>query len=155
MHSYSNYVYEYLESDLNISLIRSEKQENKIQIKITSFEKKLTNESEPTNKTNSVSIDKVKIKNYNEKDELKKHSILCSKVYYFDQSYEKIFEWWIEMSKLNGYDKLVIFNNSLPFRDLFRKYEGFVEVVQFQCLPNFFSSNVTKIKPPFKLTLKF
>jgi len=141
MHTHSNYIFEYLESDLNVNLIKSEKVDQIIQIKITSIEKA---SSILLSKTHSVNINDVTIKNYNEKDELKKESILCSKVYYFDQSYEKIFEWWIEMNKLNGYDKLVIFNNSLPFRDLFRKYEGFVEVVQFQCLPNFFSSNMTK-----------
>ena len=46
------------------------------------------------------------------------------------------------MSRLNGYDKLVIFNNSLPFKNLFEKYEGFVQAVQYQCLPNFFSSSL-------------
>lgn len=51
---------------------------------------------------------------------------------------------------MNGYDKLVLFNNSLPFSDLFRKYKDFVQVIQFQCLPNFYSNSTFK-----KLFIRF
>jgi hypothetical protein len=49
------------------------------------------------------------------------------------------------MAKMNGFDKLVFFNNSLSkeYDYLAAKYAGFLHIVQFQCIPNFFP-NQTK-----------
>ena len=46
---------------------------------------------------------------------------------------------------------IVIFNNSLPFSNMLHRYDGFVELIQFQCLPNFFDhiSNATTNKKQF------
>jgi len=81
------------------------------------------------------------IKNFNPKDETKKHSLICAKSFYFPNSYINHFEFWIKMNKINGYDKISLFNNSLDtkFDSLFSKYKDFIDVHQFQCVPNFFS----------------
>ncbi len=86
---------------------------------------------------------KLVIKKFNSLQSSKNHSVLCSKLYYLKKDYIKYFEWWIKINKLNGFDKIVLFNNSLDssFNNLFSKYKGFVEIIQYQCLPNFFIEN--------------
>ena len=69
-------------------------------------------------------------------------AILCNRVVFFSAKDEKNFQFWVEMTKLQGYEKIVIFNNSIPntpiFRQVFSTHKNFVQVVQYQCLPNLF-----------------
>ena len=71
----------------------------------------------------------------------KKYSMLCSKMFCYGKGYAKSFEWWIELNKMHGYDKLVFFNNSIEksprFDSVFEKNKNFLEIIQLQCLPNF------------------
>lgn len=88
----------------------------------------------------SIFIENVQLRNYNESNLINK-SVLCSKVFYFKPEYRKNFEWWIELAKLNGYEKLFFFNNSLPVEYDFikNKYSNFVESIDFNCIPNYIS----------------
>jgi hypothetical protein len=113
----------------------------KIKVKIKSI---LSNVQEMTK--NSIELVKKMFKT-NDFTNNNNNSILCSKVYYLKSDYIKQFEWWIQVNKLNGYDKIVVFNNSLDgYDDLFKKYAQFVQVLQFQCVPNFFSKKNHKKK---------
>jgi len=87
------------------------------------------------------------IKNFNAKDHTKKHSMICAKSFYFPNSYLNHFEFWIQMNRINGYDKISLFNNSFDtkFNDLFIKYKDFIDVHQFQCVPNFYKPNKNNI----------
>ncbi len=80
------------------------------------------------------------IKHYDQNENFKNSSIACSKLFFFDNTGIKRFKWWIEVSKLSGYEKLVIFNVSLSevYKNLFDKYKDFVQVIQYQCIPNLF-----------------
>jgi hypothetical protein len=83
---------------------------------------------------------KVEIKNWisNSKD-----IFICTKALYMYESDYKNFEWWIEMNVKNGFNKIIVVNNSIPnnklFNDLFKKYENQVDVIQFKKLPNVFN----------------
>ena len=70
-------------------------------------------------------------------------TLLCSKVYYYKKNKAMSFEWWIEMARLNGFDKVVFFNNSLSseFDFLSKKYKDFIEVIQLSCIPNLLDPN--------------
>ncbi|RMZ92812.1 hypothetical protein BpHYR1_039293, partial [Brachionus plicatilis] len=78
-----------------------------------------------------------------------KNLILCSKVYSFSNEIVTDFEWWFQINKLVGVDKIVFYNGSIGtgsvYHDLFKKYENYIEVVQMQCLPmmGFRNSNST------------
>jgi hypothetical protein len=112
----------------------------KIKVIITSFNRDVIN-----SKTNPIDLI---LKNFNVNDDLKKNSILCTKSFSFPNSYVKHFEWWIKMNEINGYDRISISNNSLGngsiYHDLFKKYKDLIEVVQFQCIPNFFADDSIK-----------
>lgn len=86
----------------------------------------------------SILIENINLRKYNESNLINK-SVLCSKVFYFKPEYRKNFEWWIELAKLNGYEKLFFFNNSLPVEYDFikKKYSNFVESIDFNCIPNY------------------
>ena len=82
----------------------------------------------------------IKVKFYQVSETVKKTSMLCSKCYYLDGGDLKHMHWWFELNKQFGYHKLVICNNSIEtprFGELVKEYEGFVEVTQMKCLPNF------------------
>ena len=91
-------------------------------------------------KATTTAIDLV-VKQFKSDKKLKKHSIVCSKIYrFFHSENAKQFKWWIEMNKIHGYEKVVIYNNSIENSDglnlMFEQYKDFVEVVQFKCIPN-------------------
>lgn len=93
----------------------------------------------------------IESKNYNENDDSKKYSMCCSKLSHLDRSYVKTFKWWIEIARLNGYEKMMIFNLSLSndYNDILNINKDFVQVIQYQCIPNF-HNNITH-KSYFKL----
>lgn len=92
----------------------------------------------------SVGLD-LKIKRYHQIDSLKKYAVTCSKVYYVKNDLVNQFKWWIEMNRMHGYDKVVIYNNSIAnsaeFERLFAENKNFVQLIQFKCLPNFIETN--------------
>ena len=49
-------------------------------------------------------------------------------------------EWWFKINIISGYDKIVLFNNSIGtgdnFEKLVSKYKDRVEVIQMQCTPD-------------------
>ena len=81
-------------------------------------------------------------------DSVKNYSMLCSKLYrFFSKEQMNEFKFWIEMNRLNGYQKLVIYNNSIQYNHelnrMFDENKDLVEVIQFKCLPNFLDANNT------------
>ena len=126
--TYSNFNFEVLIAHINFKNITSQ---NKIDanIKVDSY---------------SVTIPNIQVKSKIKSNK----SLLCSKLYFFGNDKALAFEWWIEMAKINGFDKLVFFNNSLTdqFDFLAEKYSNFIEIIQFTCIPNFIDPNNKKIK---------
>ena len=90
----------------------------------------------------------LKIKRFNQIESLKDHSIVCSKVYYVNKELGNQFKWWIEMNRIHGYKKVVIYNNSIEnsneFNKLFSDNMKFVQLIQFKCIPNFLDVNNTQ-----------
>ncbi|RNA36061.1 hypothetical protein BpHYR1_052711 [Brachionus plicatilis] len=132
LHQHSEYVFDLITAKANIKFRNSE-----IHLLVKTLNK-------------SILIENINIRNYDELNLINK-SVLCSKVFYFNPDYRKNFQWWIELTKLNGYEKLVIFNNSLPaeFDFIKEKYSDFVESIEFSCIPNYIdatSSNKSFIR---------
>ncbi|RMZ96594.1 hypothetical protein BpHYR1_043922 [Brachionus plicatilis] len=98
-----------------------------------------------SNKTTKEFI-QVRVKNLKLFSKDKKGVYLCSKCMYNTNIDElNPIKWWIEMKKRVGYTKIGFCNHSLEnrieFRNLFDDYKEFVEVDQFDCLPNFYDLN--------------
>ena len=80
----------------------------------------------------------------------KSSHLICTKCYEIDsenyQYYLKDLEWWIELNKQIGYDRIILCNNSIPnnkkFNQLFNKYDKLVEIVQMNFLPSFFNNSM-------------
>jgi hypothetical protein len=140
LHTYSQYVFGYIEADFDL------KNNNN---KLTVIVKGDNNESTH----NSIDL---KIKQFNDNNNNnKKHSLLCGKSYYHTNNNLKHTEWWININKINGFDKIILFNNSYgngswkEYELLFNKYNNFIQIIQYQCLPNFISSNNNNNKPKY------
>ena len=75
----------------------------------------------------------------------KKHSIVCSKCFWYSSDQYKDLFWWIELNKQAGYKKVVFCNNSIPntkeFNEIFENNKDFVELSQLNYLPNFMPKN--------------
>ena len=76
----------------------------------------------------------------------KKSPIICSRSYEFDGRESLInMESWIKLNKKIGYEKIVLYNDSIvnneEFSILFRKYSDFIEVRQTKCFPNLFDDH--------------
>lgn len=67
--------------------------------------------------------------------------VICTEPLYLEDKDFKDFEFWVELNKMIGYEKIAIFNNSIPNNDLYNKlferHKDFIDVFQFNCLPNF------------------
>ena len=91
---------------------------------------------------NSITL---KVKNLRETDELKKEAMICSKIYELNGEDYKILKWWFQLNKDIGFEKIVIYNNTIQdsknFDNIFTMNQNFVKVLQIQCFPNFFNSN--------------
>jgi len=71
-----------------------------------------------------------------------KEVVVCTEPLFLEDKDASSLSWWIEMVKLSGYKKIVIFNNSVAntqvFENIFETHKNFVEIKQFRCLPNFY-----------------
>ena len=116
--NHHHYFFDFLKAEINITNIRWNSEIN-AHIKFDNY---------------SVIIPNIQIKSKIKSNK----TLLCGKVYYYKKNKALSFEWWIEMAKISGYDKLVFFNNSFPseFDFLSKKYKDFIEVIQFSCIPN-------------------
>jgi len=129
VHQYDFYSLEYVEFKFNLTKIIEP-----LKVKVKNKDKE------------STSFISLIIKPFRVKDEFKKnHSMLCSKVYYFKSDYFKEFKWWIEMNRIHGYSKIVIYNNSIEnspeLNNFFNQNKDFVHLIQFKCIPNFMTRN--------------
>jgi len=48
----------------------------------------------------------ISLKNFRERNEPKRKTMICSKQFYFDNNYAKTFAWWIELNRMHGYEKV-------------------------------------------------
>ena len=91
---------------------------------------------------------KTKIGNFRNKSSTKKEVVICTEPLFLEDKDVTDLSWWIEITKLAGYKKVVIFNNSIEntqnFDKLFETHKNYVEIVQLQCLPNVIYPNKSK-----------
>jgi hypothetical protein len=141
LHTYFQYVFGYIEADFDLK-----NNNNKLTVIVKGDKKESTQ--------NSIDL-KIKQFNDNNNNNNKKHSLLCGKSYYHTNNNLKHTEWWININKINGFDKIILFNNSYgngswkEYELLFNKYNNFIQIIQYQCLPNFISSNNNNNKPKY------
>lgn len=73
--------------------------------------------------------------------------ILCGKAYYLN---DKDFEFRVELNRLQGYEKIIIFNNSIEntptFQEVFSHHKELVQALQYQCLHNFIPKNLKEVE---------
>jgi hypothetical protein len=138
--SHEEYVFEYIEIYFNLEDFIKYKYDVTLTAKIEVIDN-------PSTSTNRAINLITKNFNTNNNNNDKKHSVLCGKTYYYENSHLNYYKWWLNINKINGYDKIVLFNNSYgngnwsQFNDLFIEYKDLVQIVQFHCLPNFFDLN--------------
>jgi len=94
---------EYIDADLKI-----ENKFNNIQIKVKIIAENNKTISETKNSINLI------IKTYNNNLNLiEKDSLICSSFYtHTPVNLEKSFEWWFEINKISGYDKIILYNHT-------------------------------------------
>ena len=84
---------------------------------------------------------KVNILKYTRNNDSKSLRVaLCSKMYNLTDKNFESFKMWIKLNQLIGYDKMIIYNNSIPhekFSSLFKFYSNFIQVKQYQKIPKF------------------
>lgn len=143
MHGHDRYKYETIQTNLNLNDIiqketglKGEHNNIKLQVLIKTLDDKYS----------ANDYLNIKIKRFRSNESDKSKSMICSKLLYFKSNYAKTFKWWVQLNRMHGYDKLVVFNNSIPkeFNEIFKQNLDFVEIVQFQCIPNFMDDNVNK-----------
>ncbi len=125
---------EYIEADFNID----NKLNNKIEIKV-----KIIAQNNNEIITETKNLINLIIKTYNS-NLIRKDSMICSNFYsHTPVDLISNFEWWFEINKIVGYDKIVLFNHTFgsEFNSLFLKYNELVQIKQYQCVPNLFVKN--------------
>ena len=88
----------------------------------------------------STELIKLKIKNrYSNNLDRNDRSMICVKNYGLSRDKLKTMRWWLSMNRLIGFNKIVIYNNSIhsDFDSLMTEYNDLVQVKSLQCLPNF------------------
>jgi len=119
------YNFQYIETDFDSKSTKT------IQVKVRD---KINNST-----TKLISL---KIKNYYENDNFKKYAMICGRISY-SNDYLKYLDFWIKVLRLSGFDKLTLFNHtSLIESSNFDK--KFVDIIQFNCLPNLLINNNNK-----------
>jgi hypothetical protein len=139
----SNNIYQFGYLETNFELIF----ENDIKVYIKDDQQHVTN------------LIPLTVKNLNSKNNLKNHSMVCSCAYSFKNEHTKMIDWWVQMNIIHGHTKIVIFNNTIQnskrFTKLFKKHENILEVVQFQCLPNFLNQKSDYFSSFFDIKNKY
>jgi len=83
----------------------------------------------------------IKIKDINKSN--KKFAMICSKPWELSNNAYKTLKFWIKYNQMIGFDKIVIYNNSIEnndnFNNLFEKYNDLIEFHNIKwCLESFF-----------------
>ena len=91
---------------------------------------------------------KVKVSRLRSKTSRETNAVICTEPLFLEEKDYQNLAWWIELNKMSGYKKIVLFNNSIPdtemFNKLFLKHKDFVEINQFRYLPNFLTPDKGK-----------
>jgi len=82
------------------------------------------------------------------KNNKEKNAVICTEPLFLENKDYSSLSWWIEINKLSGYKKIILYNNSIPntreFNRIFDEHKNFVEINQLKCLPNFIKPNEPK-----------
>ena len=116
-----DYFFEYIETNFNLSFDLN--LNTRINVKVLDREFSTKN-----------SIELI-IKKYNENENVKKHLMLCGKLGH-SNDHIKYFDFWLKIMKISDYDKIILFNHTFnsDFNELILKYQGFIQIYQFNCL---------------------
>ena len=137
--------FENIELSQNLNIFENMDDENLSDIKIYFFVSFKTN-----HKTNKEIVGQTKTFQVNIKKSYtgSRKIYICSEMNYLEDNDYEDFEWWVEMNKMIGYDKIVIYNNSIPnnfrFNGLFERNKNIVDIVQLHYLPNLVNKTVNK-----------
>lgn len=79
----------------------------------------------------------IKIKDINKSN--KKYAMICSKPWELSNNAYKTLKFWFEFNRMIGFDKIVIYNNSIEnndnFNNLFKKYNKLIEIYNIKYYP--------------------
>ena len=145
---YSTYRLDYL-FNIKKYLKRNMSSFGDIQIKLKSF---FFNNLELFHLKDSINVKILKYTRSDSQDDSSKLKVaLCTKMYNLTLDHYDDFKLWIQLNNLIGYDKIIIYNNSIPhekFSSLFELYSDFVEVKPYRTIPAIDNSfnNQTKTK---------
>ena len=89
--------------------------------------------------TSNLHLVKLRYRSKNEVDHAKSKSMVCVKNYRLEMDSLSTIQWWLSINKKIGFEKIVIYNNSISngFDKLFSNFKDLVEIRNMQCIPNF------------------
>ena len=97
----------------------------------------------------------VKIKDLKAKSILKKEAMICTKMFFLKKKDFNMLERWFTMNSNIGFDKIVLFNNSIPntaeFNKLFYNYKDLVEIKQMHYFPDIINNSNNFLKEYIEL----
>ena len=135
----------FIQADFNLTKLSIEKELDLFKLKLS-----LRVSSKLTKQMTDQSISVI-IKNMRSNYDMKKSALICSKCVYLKSENDfKNFETWLELNKRNGYDQVIVCNQSIDdtaqFQRIFKKFSSFLKMKQLNCLPNLESENKLKTK---------
>jgi hypothetical protein len=95
--------------------------------------------SELYSNTNSHSYLRVKVKNLlNPHNQKQKTAMICAKCFILNNtSYTiKLLNWWLELNKMIGYDRIEMCNHSIQFSENLVFKKNFLAIKNLKCIPN-------------------
>ena len=97
----------------------------------------------------------LKIKKLKEESFFKKEAMICTKMFFLKKEDFSMLERWFTINENIGFDKIVLYNNSIPntaeFNNLFYKYKYLVELKQMQYFPDIINNSNNFLKEYFHL----
>jgi hypothetical protein len=66
-----------------------------------------------------------------------KELVLCTKFFNLTHNDSDVFKTWLDVNKKSGYDKVIIYNNSIstePYTEIVKSYNGFLEIRPYKFL---------------------
>jgi len=95
----------------------------------------------------------LKIKVFDSNKQSKNSSIVCNTQMnrYLTPDFIDRFAWWTEINRINGYEKLVVYDNSIDNKLESSEYlkndenKDFIEIIKFNCIPNLIDLEQTNV----------
>ena len=158
IHGHDRYRYESLTANLSLAdVIDAEFSQVLTGLEINEMKLSVLIQTENSTQSTSNKSLSIKMKYFRQVDNnFKQKSMICTKLLYLKSNYLNTINWWLELNRMHGFNKLTIYNNSMPSQmdAMFEKNSDFVQVIQFQCIPNFMQ-NENSEKPYIKSFFEF